>query len=256
MKINLNNKMCIIGAIKTKHGFQIFKQLDLKIKTKIFSPEIRSGKAGKYLAFSRENITGIWAGMNEHGLTFTAADADCKKDFPFSNQDKKKLFNFYEKIVADFSNLQDAEKFICEKFKNDFHIADILAIGNKEKFILFKFHPPQICERHEISNHALFCTNHFQETKNLSLNLTSEKNSSTFLRLKTVQKLFAKNKKIEEILQNHENGPSEKSICRHGKNGQFFTQACVIFKIEEKLTAKFILNSTTCQGKFEKILLK
>jgi len=247
--------MCTIGAIKTKNGFQIFKQLDLPRKTEIFQPEIRRGKAGKYLAFSRENAKGVWAAANEHGLTFVAADANCEKQFPFSENDKKRLFQFYEKITADFADLENAEKFIRERFENDFRVPDIVAIGNGERFILLKFHPSQIWERDEVSSGALFCTNHFCHESNLHFNVAREKDESTFLRLETAQELFAKGESLEAILQNHDNGPGEKSICRHGKSGEFFTQACVIFKIEKQVSAKFTLNAKTCESDFAEIFL-
>lgn len=245
--------MCIIGAARTESGFLVFKQLDLREKTRIFEPEIRQGRL-RYLAFSRENSNGVWAGVNEKKLAFVAADAETEQSFSLSPEQKKTFFALYESILANCDDIESAEKKIRFEFENNFRIPDIVAFGDDKRFVLLKFFPPNRWERDEITNDSqekhLFCTNHFWQTTGGVLRADNE---STFLRLEAANKLFDNGAGPENILKSHQFGPGEKSICRHGEAGEFFTQATVIFEIDGGVKAKFVLNNTPCKGKFRQI---
>ena len=66
--------MCTIGTVFDGSTVCTFKQCDLTDPTTFYVPEQRQGKAGSYLAMTRAGKPGLWAGANEQGVSFVAAD--------------------------------------------------------------------------------------------------------------------------------------------------------------------------------------
>ena len=89
--------MCTIGAFFNNEHTISFKQCDLIKPTLFYAPEILDGINGiRYTKFGREGNTRSWCGINNFGVSFSAADSYLKKSVT--------------PIVTERSNEVDIEK--------------------------------------------------------------------------------------------------------------------------------------------------
>ena len=69
--------MCTIGVAFSGGNICTFKQCDLIPVTRFNEPDVRRGSngVGTYIAMTRQGSDGIWAGVNDAGVGFVAADS-------------------------------------------------------------------------------------------------------------------------------------------------------------------------------------
>ena len=246
--------MCTIGTVLNKKTI-LFKNCDLVKKTYFYSPEIRQGKY-RYIAFSRKGRAGIWAGINEKGLGIVGADAHTKKKYRAKPHVINKLFKINEKLVADFSNLKEGMDFLRNFYLNEVTVPDLIIVADKKSAVVIEFTPPNKWITKSIRKGILVRSNHFIISSGA---LEREKDSSSYLRHEMAFDLLSKKKisvgSIRSLCRNHQNGPSENSICRHDERNGYRTQASVIMLADKKVSSYYMINRFPCRRKYKKITI-
>lgn len=261
--------MCTIGCVYENGVVRTFKQCDLTEGTTFFPPETIVGKAGRYLAFRRYGRPGIWAGVNECGVGFVAADYYTNEDpgerqtgqaakflatntFLGLNDDIDRLLLAYETVVANYDNTQSAIDYLIHWYLNEgnlggstpyFKHPDIVLISDKSKAVFLEYYPGSALTLQPKAG-WFASTNHarmFTQTVDYS------KNHSTYLRLARAEVLLAKAttmQGIKSVLQDQYFGDTELSICRVANSpGQYFTQASVIFNASnDEVWSDYLIN--------------
>ncbi|ERB62554.1 hypothetical protein N779_25630 [Vibrio coralliilyticus OCN008] len=104
--------MCTIGAVFDGNQLVTFKQCDLIPVTHFHPPRVRRGQNGveSYIAMTREGSEGIWAGSNDAGVSFVAADSytTTAANYSTSQGEVQALFEAYEATVRDHTNATEA----------------------------------------------------------------------------------------------------------------------------------------------------
>lgn len=253
--------MCTIGNSFYKlNGTtmqSVFKQCDLVSKTTFLTPYVKtttSDKGTKYVAFTREKGEECpsWAGVNEYGVNFVAADSYMDKQGLTQNilrgSDQASVFDMYLKIITDFTTAEDAVKMAKKFYETQNYgspLTDILMIcDEKETFFIETYNKEvRILRRHQ---------GHFASTNHCRMvygAITYEQNHSTYLRLERAEQILQIKSDLEgigNVLRDSYYGESVWSICRYpytsdaeiGEINQlkdeelYYTQAAVIFTIK------------------------
>ena len=274
--------MCTIGnSFCSPYGFNsnvVFKQCDLVDKTEFIDPVVdenalSSNERIRYVAFTRRkgDMTPAWAGVNEFGVSFVAADSYLKK-----NNDKLveapkndiSVFDMYLKIITSFKSAKEAVK-MASDFYREVHYADeltdILLIADKDEsyFIETLNGEVRIIKR---TNGHFVSTNHCRMFYDAA---PYSQNHSTYLRLQRAENLLMKrddNTGIGDLLRDSYYGKTVWSICRyasvndqdvelvHGPDeDMFYTQASVIFTViptkgeRPRVICEYVLNNNAAQ---------
>lgn len=244
--------MCTIGAVKAEQfsGMFSFKQCDLDKLTYFETPTIEQGLPGiKYMKFMRDGSEGGWAGINNYGVSFVAADSYLEKDASGNLKMRRvteEIFKAYAKIISDFKNAKDAKEYMCDFYKT-FPSPDILLISDSESMFFIETNNGKlICT--EKKKRYFTSTNHFRM---LYSGVEYKKNHSTYLRLEKSELILQAQPNINgivDVLSDQYYGNSVFSICRISpitpdnyvpegedicycpdQESKFFTQASVIF---------------------------
>lgn len=265
--------MCTIGWVREAGRTYTFKQCDLTTATTFFEPETVQGQAGPYLAFRRQGRPGIWAGVNESGVSFVAADYYTNSDpgepstapvlgaslsaaknaaasTTAANDPVNDLFLAYEASIANHGSAQDAMAFLSEWYTSKrFPAPDIALIADAKQAFFLEYYPGDNGQPGQVqilipgeswfasTNHARMFTQTVDYTKN----------HSTYLRLARAEALLGQQASldgIKTVLQDQYYGQTELSICREGKQGQYYTQATVITHAGPGVTsgAQYLIN--------------
>lgn len=105
--------MRTIGAVYNK-GLILFKNCDLAKKINFLKPTVKRAKY-RYIVFTRKDMHGVWARINERGLGIVAADTYTKKKYRTEPYTRYNIFKGYEKLISDFRSVDEAEGFL-EKY--------------------------------------------------------------------------------------------------------------------------------------------
>jgi hypothetical protein len=245
--------MCTIGSFFNQDYTISFKQCDLKKPTKFFTPEILNGLDGiRYTKFGREGNTGSWCGVNNFGVSFSAADSYLSSTAPKVNCNipTKVVFDAYIKIISEHKTAKKAAAFMCE-FYETFIEADIVIISDyKETYYIEAYNNKVICVKRSYServkdNHFI-CTNHFRYIHGA---INYNDNHSTYLRLERAELLAGlENPNAFELLSDRYYGDSVYSICRNCEitpDGEepYFTQASAVFATNGKtVNCAYLIN--------------
>jgi hypothetical protein len=237
--------MCTIGAFFNEEYTVSFKQCDLAKPTIFHAPEILEGLNGiRYTKFGREGNTGSWCGVNNFGVSFSAADSYLNKAVaPTVNCGipTKAVFDAYIKIIAEHKNARSAADSMCEFYKK-FTEADIVLISDaKETYYIEAFNGEVICIKRSYNEHTsdnhFICTNHFRYIHGA---VDYSDNRSTYLRLERAERLAGvENPNVFQLLSDKYYGDSVLSICRKRDiipTGEepYFTQATAVFATNGK----------------------
>ena len=246
--------MCTIGTTFGKTVVRSFKQCDLTEQTTFHPPQERIGQVGRYIAMTRVGRLGLWAGGNERGVTFTAADnytlsleiGDNKTIYTprltssniEPNNDVDSLFYAYEKAVADYDNAGDAAAFLSDfylngdiKYPGPFSSPDIALFSDLKQSIYIEYSPTgdftfdklgkiiNQTGKPEVKTLSVDI-GYFTSTNNCRLfntAVTYPMNPSTYLRLTRAELLLQQDQSfagIHQLLSDQYYGKTELSICR------------------------------------------
>ena len=260
--------MCTIGFVYNQSTVLTFKQCDLTAPTLFYEPEVVQGTAGRYMAFRRKGRPGIWAGVNQGGVSFVAADYYTNSDpgtpdvplpvqflatnthlAPDPNLDR--LFKAYESSIADHATARSAIDFLSNWYLKEgnpsdlqhpnFEYPDIALLADTKEGIFLEYYPGDDKKTPQVKTLAVkpdskdsrvdwfASTNH---ARMFAQTVDYPKNHSTYLRLARAEALINKNPTLDgvkSVLSDQYYGETELSICRVAKeSGEYYTQATVI----------------------------
>ena len=246
--------MCTIGAVFTHQNITTFKQCDLIASTVFHPPQQGHGSNGvkQYTAMTREGSAGIWAGMNDHGVAFVAADAytTTAANYAASSAQVNALFAAYEKTVSAFTSAQAAAESLIQFYRSGcagqpFPAPDISLISGwldaartRPVCILIEYMPNPFNQdpvRTIVRNEGFFVsTNNFRLQPNA---VDYPANHSTYLRLQRAEMLLQAQPTTQgvlQLLQDQYYGATELSICRETDyiGTEFRTQATAVFEAQ------------------------
>lgn len=243
--------MCTIGTVFDGKKIYTFKQCDLIPVTTFNEPVVRSGYngVGTYTAMTRQGSDGIWAGVNDAGVAFVAADSytTTAANYSATNAEAEALFAAYEASVSSYTTARDAADSLINFYRTmggsgGFPAPDIALISgwaDTEKtqpisiFIEYMPNPynqdpVRVVERND---------GFFASTNNFRLQpdaVNYPANHSTYLRLnraETILQSDPSNTGIKTVLSDQYYGHTELSICRETDyiGTEFHTQATALF---------------------------
>ena len=249
--------MCTIGnSFWNAEGLlfnTVFKQCDLVDKTTFLNPVKQTSKSGiDYVAFTRQkgDITPAWAGVNQYGVCFVAADSYLKKNEKglwMKKENGPTVFDMYLKIITDFKTAREATEMAKEFYKNVGYsddMTDILMIADSHEILFIETLNKDVRIVKRTNGHFV-STNHCRMFYGTA---PYDQNHSTFLRLNRAEALLNKrddNTGIGDLLRDSYYGKTVWSICRYASvtdadletakstdEDMFYTQACVMFTIK------------------------
>lgn len=280
--------MCTIGsAFYDINGVgvqSVFKQCDLINKTEFIDPKVITDNDSKirYVPFTRikGNETPTWAGINEYGVSFVAADSylDSQKEGALKNHEEKNasVFDMYLRIISSYTNAEDAVVMAKEFYENKIYadpsdpLTDILLISDAENMYFIETVNKRVRIIHRTNGHFA-STNHcrmFFEA------VPYEQNHSTYLRLDRAEKILQTKPDIDgigDLLCDSYYGETVWSVCRYanlteninksddnlGSNTEedlYYTQAAVIFSVrpiygsdKPEIICEFVLNGNASE---------
>ena len=270
--------MCTIGnSFCSPYGVNsnvVFKQCDLVDKTEFIQPQVNvSPEKIRYVAFTRKkgNTTPAWAGVNEFGVSFVAADSYLKKNndkLIEAPKNEASVFDMYLDIITKYKCAKDAVQNACDFYQHAHYaeeLTDILLIADKDEsyFIETLNGEVRIVKR---TNGHFVSTNHCRMFYDAA---PYSQNHSTYLRLQRAENLLMKrddNTGIGDLLRDSYYGKTVWSICRYASvNDQdvkpvagpdedmFYTQAAVIFTViptkgeRPRVICEYVLNNNAAQ---------
>lgn len=198
--------MCTIGTVFDGENIHTFKQCDLIPETTFNEPDVREGsnQVDSYIAMTRKGSEGIWAGVNDAGVAFVAADSyTTTAAYTVSSDASEELFKAYETCISSYASAREAANSLINFYKTmggskPFPGPDISLISgwsDAEKTqaisILIEYMPQpynqdliRVIER---SNGFFVSTNHFRLQPNA---VSYRENHSTYLRLNRAEAIL------------------------------------------------------------------
>ncbi|MFX0557033.1 hypothetical protein ACOCEA_09545 [Maribacter sp. CXY002] len=230
--------MCTIGNvfIPESNGLISFKQCDLEKKTEFIEPIIEQGLGDiKYLPFKRVGSNGPWAGVNNYGVSFVAADAYLEvtdKHIAVLKGVDQDIFAAYTKIISDCKTAQEAAVYMS-KFYKSFKSPDILLINDATSSYFIETNE-DVVECIERTDLFFASTNHFRM---LYGGVLYPMNHSSYLRLVRAEAALEKNTNAQgpfNVLKDQYFGETVFSICRVNsetppQESPYYTQATALF---------------------------
>lgn len=254
--------MCTIGVVFTQGNLHTFKQCDLIPVTTFNEPELRAGSngVGQYTAMTRQGSDGIWAGVNDAGVGFVAADSytTTAANYYATSADVEALFAAYEASVSSFTSARDAADSLINFYRTmgeatPFPAPDISLISGwadaerTQPIAIFIEYMPnpynqdpvRVIERRD---GFFVSTNNFRLQPD-SVNYPA--NHSTYLRLRRAEAMLQLDPSlsgVKNLLSDQYYGQTELSICRETAylGTEFHTQATALFSTSEN-------NETVCE---------
>lgn len=257
--------MCTIGsAFFESNGIDVqsvFKQCDLTAPTSFISPNVITDNSTgiRYVPFTRNRGTEIpaWAGVNEYGVSFVAADSyiDSRKMDRCKNPEKKNasVFDMYLNIITSYKTAEEAVIMAKEFYENKIYAAhsdpltDILLISDAENMYFIETVNKVVRIVHRTNGHFV-STNHCRMFFEV---VPYEQNHSTYLRLDRAEKILQSKPDIDgigDLLRDSYYGKTVWSVCRYAnmtkaenaavsdpsssiEEDLYYTQAAVIFSV-------------------------
>lgn len=247
--------MCTIGVVFDGNQLHTFKQCDLIPVTHFHSPQVRRGQNGveSYIAMTREDCEGIWAGTNDAGVSFVAADSCTTTAANYSSNagEMHALFEAYEATVRGHTNATQAAMHLTQFYLSmgsatPFPAPDIALVSGwaddtrSRKVAIFIEYMPNPYNQRPVRT---ICRDdgHFVSTNHFRLQPDSvhyPANHSTYLRLHRAETLLQQTPNragVEQLLSDQYYGSTELSICRETDfiGSEFFTQATALFSLDK-----------------------
>ena len=244
--------MCTIGTVFKGGKIHTFKQCDLIPVTRFNEPEVRTGSngVGTYIAMTRQGSEGIWAGINDAGVGFVAADSytTTAADYYTTSDQAKALFMAYEESISGYTNARDAAEHLCGFYRHTYDISMITGWQDSEKtqpIAIFIEYMPNPYNQNSVRT-VERTEGFFASTNNFRLQPESVNypaNHSTYLRLHRAEMILQNDpteKGIKTLLTDQYYGRTELSICRETAyiGQEFHTQATVLFTVGADIEPK------------------
>lgn len=245
--------MCTIGAVFSEGRLSTFKQCDLIPVTQFDEPQVRKGSngVGSYLAMTRQGGKRMWAGSNDQGVAFVAADAYTTTSAGNYATDEQvnALFAAYEETIKSYSTATEAAQSLAAFYQSmggntPFPAPDISLITGwadrartKQVAIFIEYMPNpynQSSVRQIVRDSGFFVSTNAFRLQPDAVNYPA--NHSTYLRLDRAEKILQSDpteRGIKTLLSDQYYGRTELSICRETDyiGTEFHTQATALFTV-------------------------
>jgi len=262
--------MCTIGVTYKKNkGFILFKNRDLNQVKENPDPVIAKGEIGKYIKFgvsSGKKKPGVWGGVNDSGVGILGADGNSLQNFTgkgYTNGEK--TWETYEEVLSKTDNVRDAYKFLIDAYEdqNIGGTGDIILIADTDRAAVLEYLPHkwgiEFIENHQ----DVIRTNFFQIMQHIRPPRDMDSVTlSSHLRFERAFQIISQTNKnpdvemIKKLCQDHWNGPSEYSICRHGGKDKYNTLCSAIMDVQnDAIHAHYIMNNHPCNERYKIISL-
>jgi Dipeptidase len=263
--------MCTIGnSFQSENNFSgncIFKQCDLVDSTAFLPPEVKTDPITKirYVAMTRKKADGstpAWAGINEYGVSFVAADSYMDKDTVHSVSDKiyngMTVFDMYLQTITQCTSALEASKLACAFYEKHFKEPDIFMVADaNSSYFIEAYNGNTSCIKRKKGFFA--STNHFRM---LYKGVPYNQNHSTYLRLNRAEQILQTNPMVSgigDLLRDEYYGETVWSVCRHSYNSgvsaeaRYYTQAAVIFYVSSqsafpRITCEYVINGNASEA--------
>ncbi|MDE6209674.1 MAG: hypothetical protein K2M73_08415 [Lachnospiraceae bacterium] len=264
--------MCTIGNSFYKiNGIDVqsvFKQCDLVDATQFLTPVVETAvnenptgntpETIRYVAFTR--IKGkehpAWAGVNEYGVSFVAADSYLDKnkeeDCQAETSNRASVFDMYLSIITSYTTAKEAVLMAKKFYETEDYadvLTDILLISDEKEMYFIETVKKEVRIIKRINGHFA-SANHcrmFYEA------VPYDQNHSTYLRLERAEKILQTRSDIDgigDLLRDSYYGKTVWSVCRYAglteldndntsntDEEMYYTQAAVIFTIKPDVVA-------------------
>lgn len=249
--------MCTIGVVFENNKICTFKQCDLIPVTEFNEPDIRTGSngVGTYIAMTRQGSDGIWAGVNDQGVGFVAADSytTTAANYYVTGDQTEKLFAAYEASISSYTTATEAANYLASFYQDmgdgtPFPAPDISMItgwqddAKTQAIAIFIEYMPNPYNQNSVRK-VVRTEGHFASTNNFRLQPDSVNypaNHSTYLRLNRAEIILQQDPSatgIKTLLTDQYYGKNELSICRETDyiGIEFHTQATALFTVSANI---------------------
>ncbi len=261
---------CTIGVVFSKPNKVIlFKNRDLTVVKENPEPVIEKGKKYRYIKFGvdiKNQIPGVWAGVNENGVGIVGADGNCVLNFEGEKYGGgEKTWDAYEEVLANTKSVEEAYKFLMDFYTN--HniggTGDIVLVADRTKAVVLEYSLNIWGIQFIIDQPYAARTNFFDILKHLrpspeenSLHLSSAKRYERTIELLSRTSINTTVDDIKKLCRDHLNGPSTFSICRHGNEGEHRTLCSSIMEISDSgIIAYYVMNQFPCEANYKRLSL-
>ncbi|MBT6158218.1 MAG: hypothetical protein HOK71_04810 [Planctomycetaceae bacterium] len=212
----------------------------MKDKTDFLLPEVAQGAGDiRYFPFLRVGSKGPWAGVNNYGVSFVAADNYLAFNETVGNSIRavdQDIFAACTKIISDFKTAEGAKEYMVDFYKG-FDSPDILLVTDSTSAYFIESFNGNI-ECIERTEQFFASTNHMRM---LYGGVPYGQNHSTYLRLARAEEILQKNSDatgVLNLLRDQYYGDSVFSICRVDRSPPpqeqpYYTQATAIMYANE-----------------------
>lgn len=245
--------MCTIGVVFDGGNIYTFKQCDL-IPVTTFNPPKKcpgSNGVGTLVAMTRQGSDGIWAGVNDAGVGFVAADSytTTAANYYATGDQLEALFAAYEASISSYTTATEAAEHLTGFYQDTgngvpFPAPDIAMITGwqdakkKQPIAIFIEYMPNPYNKDSVRVIER-SSGHFVSTNNFRLQPDSVNypaNHSTYLRLDRAELILQGDPSvngIKTLLMDQYYGKTELSICRETAyiGREFHTQATALFTV-------------------------
>ncbi|MDF0733455.1 hypothetical protein P0Y43_22435 [Pseudomonas entomophila] len=256
--------MCTIGAVFSEGRLNTFKQCDLIPITHFNEPDVRAGRngVGSYVAMTRQGGR-VWAGYNDQGVSFVAADAytTTAANYYATDDQVNALFTAYEDSISSYRTAPEAAESLANFYRTmggntPFPAPDISLITGwadaqrtRQVAIFIEYMPTPFNQspvRQIVRSDGFFVsTNNFRLQPNA---VDYPANHSTYLRLDRAEKILQNDptlRGVKTLLSDQYYGRTELSICRETDypGVEFQTQATALFTASrDELMCEYQIN--------------
>ena len=261
---------CTIGVVFSKSGNVIlFKNRDLNVAKSNPEPVIEQGSKYRYIKFGvdiKNQIPGVWAGVNEKGVGIVGADGNCVLNYEGEKYGSgEKTWEAYEKVLATTKSVEEAYPFLVDFYTrhNIGGTGDIVLVTDHTKAVILEYSLNLWGIQFVIEQSYAVRTNFFNILKYLrplpeenSLHMSSAKRYERTLELLSKTSADTTVEDIKNLLRDHLHGASAFSICRHGGEGEYRTFCSAIMEIgDEGIRAHYIVNQFPCESDYRVLSL-
>ncbi len=224
--------MCTMGAIRLSY-YVLFKTRD-PVKGMKAEDEVVEEEDGLFI----KNEEGVYGGLGESGISAICSVVRIEGEYDTER--------FIGNIIPDVIKENDITKAVglARSELSDYAPGNLIIASPDRCFVLESIGSEvNVVEMRD----KVVRTNHF-----IYLNAGPRKKEeypSTFIRYRRARELLEGVKSVDDLkslLRDHENGPSENSICRHGEK---FTSSAFILETTPKKV--HYISGHPCEGEFQ-----
>lgn len=261
--------MCTIGAVKnrTSGNRLYFKNVDQTYLCHYPDAFVTRGSTYRYVKMpSNEDplSEGVLAGVNEAGVVVLGADGNTLPNYVGTRYSSlNDSLAVYEKILGQCGTIREAMDVVINEYQSRCMggNGDIVLIGDRTDAIALEYLPDRWGLEFQGEKPYMVRSNFFVLMDKLrpapeenTLHTSSAVRYADALKHLSIKGRNNELKDIFELVTSHYQGKNAMSICRHGGEGEYFTQASFVVELHDSSIDAYIsLNGNPCEKGFTKL---